>query len=197
MAKQPSVVHVPGIPHAPMLTMKRPEIVSPATQAPTPPPAGPVSVAKIVEALEHMMRPQHEALERLIAGLTDAIYDNAIITHAAAFAAMKQPEKKISFTTMAEANAGKRLYQNNSNETVVIFAHADNAAVDVVDMAISYGARSMVDAQMSATLDGKLSAAVVLRPAQEAWVNVRAITMPVTVTVTVIPLRGKASVFGG
>lgn len=140
-----------------------------------------------------------ERLEALVAGLdrlSDDAYNAAIIQNPVAFAAMRQKES-LNLTD-SEATSGKRLYKNDGGDTVVLYARADNSPTDdVTGVLLSYTQQPRGQAQIEGSYVNMKAAAVVLRPQQEVFVNVKATTYPVVVHFTVIPLRGRAAVFGG
>lgn len=140
-----------------------------------------------------------ERLEQVVASLdrlSDDAYNAAIIQNPVAFAAMRQ--KETLNLTEAEAGAGKRLYKNDGGDTVIVYARADNSPNDdVTGVLLSYTQQPTAQAQIEGSYVNMKASAVVLRPQQEVFVNVKATTYPVIVHFTVIPLRGRAAVFGG
>ncbi len=158
------------------------------------PPASPEVLAKAVaEALAPAVAIVVQALDRL----SDDLYNNAVLTNPAAFVAgrTKETTKQV---TAADAATGLALYRNAGNDTVVLYARADNSPTDdVVALLLSYQRMSLAEAQIDGALTNGKAAAVVLRPSQEVFVNVKALTYPANVHFTVVPLRGRATVFGG
>lgn len=158
-----------------------------------PPPSPEVLAKAVAEALGPAIAIVVQALDRL----SDDLYNNAVLTNPTAFVAgrTKETTKSVSAT---DASTGVSLYRNASNDTVVLYARADNSPTDdVVALLLSYQRMGLAEAQIDGAITNGKAAAVVLRPGQEVFVNVKAITYPANVHFTVVPLRGRATVFGG
>lgn len=121
------------------------------------------------------------------AKLADDIYNAAVIQQPDIFAAMRGPD-----ATLTNANVDdSQPFTNTLDVPVVMVTRADNLpADDVTDVIISRSQSKGADAQMD------VGSAVVL-PHQTVWITVKATTYPTRTIITAIPLRGRATVFGG
>lgn len=124
-----------------------------------------------------------------IAAQADDAYNAAILQNPAAFATMYGREVKA-----APSSGGVKLYDNRFPYPVVIVGRASNGANDVTDVRAASVECSAADAPVSFA---GVNFRAVLRPGQALYVNVIATTYPANVNFSIIPLRGKASVFGG
>lgn len=128
------------------------------------------------------------ALAEVLDRLADDTYNAAVLNNPSAFAATQGRESSVA--VLSEETF--RAYRNDLDVPVVVVVRADGA--DVAEILASGSAFIGSEAQVR----GQNQITMVLRPRQDAWVSVRAgFATAVKAITTAIPLRGKATVFGG
>ena len=128
------------------------------------------------------------ALAEVLDRLADDTYNAAVLNNPAAYVATQGRESSVAVLSEAPLRA----YRNETDVPVALVLRADGA--DVTEVLASGAAFNGNEAQVR----GQNQITMLLRPRQEAWVSVRAgFGTPVRLVTTAIPLRGKATVFGG
>ncbi len=128
------------------------------------------------------------ALSEVIDRLADDTYNAAVLNNPSAFAATQGREASVGVPN----DATFRAYRNETDVPVVVIVRADGQ--DVAEVLGSSANFTGTEAQIR----GQNQIVMVLRPHQEAYVAVRAgFATAVRVITTAVPLRGKATVFGG
>jgi hypothetical protein len=128
-----------------------------------------------------------KAIEAAFTAQADHLYNAAILTNPATFVTTQRR----SGAQAVPSDAPVLVHKNEDLTPVVVVIRADGA--DVQEVAVSNAEGAATEAQ---TRHGA-QVAVLLRPNDAAYVAVRAVAYPVNVVYTVIPLRGRAAVFGG
>lgn len=164
-----------------------------------------VEIVVALRALTRELAPRSTRIEALLArlvGLSDDLYNNAVLTNPAAFAGLFAKRATLSLTLAQATAGGVLLYDSDLLDTVIVYVRADNDPAgtglpttqgDVFALLLSYAQGGLAEGQV----EGQKSAAIVLRPQQQVYVNAKALTYPVSILATVIPLRGRVTVFGG
>lgn len=127
------------------------------------------------------------AVAEALATIADDSYNAAILNNPGAFGTMQGREPSVAIPSESPV----LVYRNQHDVPVALTVRADGQ--DVSELLASNSSFASTEAQ----LRGPNQLTAVLRPMQELWVSVRALNYPVRVVPTVIPLRGKAAVFGG
>lgn len=151
--------------------------------------------AKFLERLAAMFRPRADRFEALLNQLSDDLYNSALINNPSAYVLMYG---RAGAKSAADETA-TLIHENATNEPVVVYARAANAAGDVTALMLATnggGAAGSVQAQVEGAVGRGPAAAVLLRPGAQLHATVRVMTSPATVIYTVMPLRGRAGVFG-
>lgn len=143
----------------------------------------------VAQAIADRLAP---VIEQAFGRLADDLYNHAVLTNPAAFVL---PNAKASAISLADGTP-KLAYTNKDVEPVIVFARAVNAAGNITLVTFSTGNEGTADAQVEAPLPDGVSIGTVLRQGQKLYVAAVG-GYPVTVNITVIRLRGRASVFGG
>lgn len=128
-----------------------------------------------------------KAVEAAIDGMADDAYNAAVLNNPLAFALTQSKDASVSVAN----DTPVRAYRNLNSVPVAIVIRADGP--DVSELLASNAAFSGTDAQIR----GQNQIVGVLLPNQEVWVSMRALNYPNRLATTAIPLRGKATVFGG
>lgn len=128
-----------------------------------------------------------QAVEAALGSVADDAYNAAVLNNPLAFALTQPKDASVS---VSSENA-VRAYRNLLSVPVAIVIRADGP--DVSEVLASSAAFSGTEAQIR----GQNQIVGVLLPNQEVWVSVRALNYPNRLATTAIPLRGKATVFGG
>lgn len=128
-----------------------------------------------------------QAVEAALGSVADDAYNAAVINNPLAFALTQSKDASVSVANDTSVLA----YRNRLATPVAIVIRADGG--DVSEVLASNASFSGAEAQIR----GQNQIVGVLLPNQEVWVAVRALNYPCRLATTAIPLRGKATVFGG
>lgn len=128
-----------------------------------------------------------QAVEAALDGVADDAYNAAVLNNPLAFALTQPKDASVSIAS----DTPVRVYRNTHLVPVAIIIRADGP--DVSEILASNASFAGTEAQMR----GQNQIVGVLLPNQEVWVSVRALNYPNRLATTAIPLRGKATVFGG
>lgn len=128
-----------------------------------------------------------KALAEVLDRMADDAYNTTVINNPVAFALTQGREASMAVAS----DAPLRAYRNENLVPVALVLRADGG--DVSEVLASNSGFTSTEAQIR----GPNQIVTILQPRQEAWVSVRAANYPLRIVITAIPLRGKATVFGG
>jgi hypothetical protein len=140
---------------------------------------------RVATAIAEKLAP---VVEQAFAKLTDDLYNAAVIQNPAAVATTQGRVTNFSVTSTTPRLA----YKNDDLGPVMVVVRADGDVSEILGSSSEFG-------ETQAQMRGQNQIGVVLQPRQPLFVIVRSANYGagLNVVVTIIPLRGKATVFGG